>query len=112
MVSYSDIRFLGFIGVWSLHNHRGVVPAEAARIMVRGAYYYIGAGPCWNKWGKVEGENREVPVAVVAIVNSGRSRMEAVMHLMRALFFTAKYDIVITFQGWTTGQQMRHLGMM
>ena len=33
---------------------------------------------------------------VVAIVNSGRSKMEAAMHLMRALFFfTAKYDITV-----------------
>ena len=34
--------------------------------------------------------------AVVAIVNSGRSKMEAAMHLMRVLFFfTAKDDITV-----------------
>ena len=34
--------------------------------------------------------------AVVAIVKSGRSRMERVIHLMRSLFFfTARWNVVL-----------------
>ena len=49
-----------------------------------------------KKWKGETVRSRCDNAAVVAIVNSGRSKMEAAMHLMRALlFFTAKYDITV-----------------
>ena len=98
-----DVRCIRCVGLWSLHVNRGVDAIEVARVMGKHSHNSERAAPycmCVAMWGrqwkgmtvKCQCDN----AAVVAIINSGRSRNERAMHLMRSLFFfLANYNVIL-----------------
>ena len=100
----TNIRCFWLLGVWGLHVQRELVPAGAARELGWRSHHSEGAtahsAKCCCLGQQVEGPHSILlfffcdNAAVVAIINSGRSKMDRAMHLMRCLsFFLARWEV-------------------
>jgi len=84
---HHDIRRVGLMGSWSIHIQGGLVSADMAPILGRGLKELMPIVVGAAVWGKYQSIRWCCDIAAtVAIVNSGRSKVERAMHLMYSLF--------------------------
>ena len=86
---------------------------ESIHIMVKELLPIAVAAAIWGKqWEGRSVRCRCDNAATVAIINSGRSKVERAMHVMRSMYlFLACHNTVFISLGWRMAQWMRYPGI-
>ena len=103
LVKFSDIRRLRILGVWAYKQERWFQlqwPASMmdCHISIKEMMPIVMAAATWGElWSNKSVQFQSDNAAVVALLNSGSSKDEPLMHLMRCLcFIMAKFHFVIS----------------